>query len=57
MTDYGESLVAHFLMNELRAEGHLERYGNDLVYVGDRCDYVVTVTAKKINKTVRLSED
>lgn len=57
MTDYGESLVAHFLMNELRAEGHLERHGNDLVYVGDRCDYVVTVTAKKINKTVRLSED
>lgn len=57
MTDYGEDLVSHFLLNELRAEGHLELTSRGWLYSGHHDDFLVGITVKKINKTVRLSED
>lgn len=57
MTDYSPNLVEHLLYSELRAEGHINHDGKRWVYEGDRCDYEVVITSRKIPKTIRLSED
>jgi len=57
MTDYGENIVNHLLYSELRAEGYLNHDGKRWVYEGQKCDYEVVITTRKIPKTIRLSED
>lgn len=57
MTDYGSDLVAHFLLQELRAEGHIEQVGRRWIYVGHNHDYVIDITAIQQEKVIRLAED
>lgn len=57
MTDYGPDLVAHFLLNELRAEGYITQVERDQwVYrgEGDSSDYLITLRATPIKKVRRL---
>lgn len=56
-TDYGPDLVTHFLLNELRAEGHLVRVENNVwVYQTPQRDYRITLKATPIPRKVRLRE-
>lgn len=57
MPDYGSDLIEHFLLQELLAEGHIEQVGRRWMYLGDNHDYVIDVTAVRVDKVIRLSED
>lgn len=56
-SDYGPDLIAHFLLNELRAEGHIVQVERDhWVYQGPYEDYEVSLRVTPIPKTGRLRE-
>lgn len=55
--DYGGDNLRRFLMEELVAEGHVEKRGNDYIYAGNLQDYRIGMTVTAITKIVRLSED
>lgn len=55
--EYGGDLLRQFLLNELVAEGHLEKRGTDYFYSSERQDYKIGLTITARDKTIRLSED
>lgn len=56
--DYGEDMIRHHLLSELRASvGNLEQEGGRFFYRGNRADYLIDLVVTPVSKTVRLSED
>ena len=54
MSDYGEDIVAHFLLSELRAEGHVDQVGRKWMYTTGNLSYEITLRARKVKTRKRL---
>lgn len=54
--NYGADLVEHFLLSELRAEGHITQVGRDWMYRAGENHYQITVRAKRVKVKKRLEE-
>lgn len=54
--DYGSDLVEHFLLSELRAEGHITQVNRAWVYQTSNHAYEITLRARKIKRKTRLTE-
>lgn len=58
MNDYGEDMIRHHLLSELRASvENFEQEGGRFFYRGNRADYLIDLVVTPVSKTVRLSED
>lgn len=53
MTDLNTVLVQDWLQKELIAYGLVERRGQDVVFLGDRTDFLIEVKAVPIRKHYR----